>query len=113
MSKDKSTSGGAQRQRILQALALRPHNSYELRKMGCYQCPTRVIELRRQGYNIATERVTLWDDQGYRHSNVALYVLTGPGGAVMARARTLKPGLFKNETLAECSPLARLLFAGL
>lgn len=31
----------------------------------------------------------------------------------MARARTLKPGFFKNESLAECSPLARLLFAGL
>lgn len=31
----------------------------------------------------------------------------------MARARNIKPGFFKNETLAECSPLARLLFAGL
>lgn len=29
------------------------------------------------------------------------------------RARNLKPGFFKNEYLAECSPLARLLFAGL
>lgn len=29
------------------------------------------------------------------------------------RARNLKPGFFKNEALAECSPLARLLFAGL
>lgn len=31
----------------------------------------------------------------------------------MARSRNLKPGFFKNESLAECSPLARLLFAGL
>lgn len=31
----------------------------------------------------------------------------------MARARNLKPGFFDNETLAECEPLARLLFAGL
>ncbi|GBG03806.1 hypothetical protein AZSI13_31330 [Azospira sp. I13] len=31
----------------------------------------------------------------------------------MARSRNLKPGFFKNETLAECSPLARILFAGL
>ena len=31
----------------------------------------------------------------------------------MARARNLKPGFFKNEDLAECSPLARILFAGL
>jgi hypothetical protein len=29
------------------------------------------------------------------------------------RARNIKPGFFKNEYLAECSPLARLLFAGL
>jgi hypothetical protein len=31
----------------------------------------------------------------------------------MARARNLKPGFFKNEDLAECSPWARLCFAGL
>ena len=31
----------------------------------------------------------------------------------MARSRNIKPGFFKNEMLAECSPLARLLFAGL
>lgn len=31
----------------------------------------------------------------------------------MSRARNIKPGFFKNETLAECDPLARLLFAGL
>lgn len=34
-------------------------------------------------------------------------------GCDMARSRNIKPGFFKNETLAECSPLARLLFAGL
>ena len=31
----------------------------------------------------------------------------------MARSRNLKPGFFTNEHLAECVPLARLLFAGL
>lgn len=31
----------------------------------------------------------------------------------MARSRNIKPGFFKNEILAECKPLARLLFAGL
>lgn len=31
----------------------------------------------------------------------------------MARARNIKPSFFTNDTLAECSPLARLLFAGL
>jgi hypothetical protein len=29
------------------------------------------------------------------------------------RSRILKPGFFKNEELAECDPLARILFAGL
>jgi len=29
------------------------------------------------------------------------------------RARNLKPGFFKNEDLAECEPLARILFSGL
>lgn len=31
----------------------------------------------------------------------------------MARARNIKPGFFKNEVLAELTPLTRLLFAGL
>lgn len=31
----------------------------------------------------------------------------------MARTRNIKPGFFKNEELAECEPLARLLYAGL
>jgi hypothetical protein len=29
------------------------------------------------------------------------------------RARNIKPGFFKNEVLAECDPLARILFSGL
>jgi hypothetical protein len=31
----------------------------------------------------------------------------------VARARNIKPGFFTNDMLAECTPLARLLFAGL
>ena len=31
----------------------------------------------------------------------------------MARSRNIKPGFFLNDKLAECDPLARLLFAGL
>ncbi|WP_167731872.1 helix-turn-helix domain-containing protein [Kerstersia gyiorum] len=73
----KSTSSSSQRERILTALQRRPHTSYELRKMGCYQANTRILELRRQGYNIATERVSIWDDEGYCHSGVARYTLLG------------------------------------
>lgn len=75
--RSKSTSGKAQRTRILEALMMRPHNSYELRKMGCYQAPTRISELRRLGFNITTERVSIWDDEGYRHDGIALYALKG------------------------------------
>lgn len=31
----------------------------------------------------------------------------------MSRSRNIKPGFFKNDQLAECEPLARILFAGL
>jgi hypothetical protein len=31
----------------------------------------------------------------------------------MARTRSIKPSFFKNEYLAECEPMARLLFVGL
>jgi hypothetical protein len=31
----------------------------------------------------------------------------------MARSRNIKPGFFQNEDLAECHPLARILFSGL
>ena len=31
----------------------------------------------------------------------------------MSRSRNIKPGYFKNDKLAECDPLARILFAGL
>ncbi|SEJ55297.1 hypothetical protein [Frateuria terrea] len=31
----------------------------------------------------------------------------------MSRARNIKPGFFKNDLLAECNPLARILFCGL
>lgn len=33
--------------------------------------------------------------------------------ASVSRARNIKPGFFKNDLLAECQPLARILFAGL
>lgn len=34
-------------------------------------------------------------------------------GDAVSRARNIKPGFFKNDLLAECSALARILFAGL
>ncbi|CAM3794047.1 helix-turn-helix protein [Kerstersia gyiorum] len=75
MRNQKSSASESQRQRIIKALLLRPHTSYELRKLGCYQCPTRISELRRLGFNISTERVSIWDDEGFPHDGIALYTL--------------------------------------
>lgn len=72
----KSTHSEAQRQRILDALRRRPQTSYDLRRLGCYQAPARVKELRdRLGYFITTDRITLIDRDGYSHPRAALYTL--------------------------------------
>lgn len=75
----KSTTCAVQRQRILQALKLRPQHSYELRKMGLYMVNARVCELRKEGFRITTHRTVAIDDQGYRRAGVALYSLEGGG----------------------------------
>jgi len=72
-SNPKSTTTSAQRNRILEALRIGPQTTYDLRRLGCYQAPTRIIELRRMGYDIVTELVTIWDRDGYRHDRVARY----------------------------------------
>lgn len=80
----KSTATEAQRQRIIDALHHRPQTSYDLRRMGCYQAPARIIELRRMGYEIMTERITLTDRDGYQHPNCALYTLISEPQEVQA-----------------------------
>lgn len=71
----KSTATAAQRERIMEALRTGPRTSYDLRRMGCYQCAARVLELRRMGCDIRTERVTLYDLDGYAHPRAARYHL--------------------------------------
>lgn len=72
----KSTATEAQRARIIDALRRRPHTSYDLRRLGIYQAPARIKELRdRFGYGITTDRVTLVDRDGYSHPRAALYTL--------------------------------------
>lgn len=87
----RSTSAEAQRHRIIQALRIAPQTSYDLRRLGCYQAPARIKELRDKfGYTISTQRVTLWDRDGYAHPRAALYVLEAEpaviGGAHGQRA---------------------------
>lgn len=72
----RSTASEAQRQRIVEALRRHPQTSYDLRRLGCYQCAARIKELRdRFGYGIETHRVTLVDRDGYSHPRAALYCL--------------------------------------
>jgi|GEM_PF-2872956 len=72
----KSTATEAQRQRILNSLRAGPKTSYDLRRMGCYQAPARIIELRRMGYDIQTELVSLYDEYGFLHPRCARYHLS-------------------------------------
>lgn len=78
MSDRKSTASADQRLRILNLLRNRPHNCYELRRAGCFQAPTRIFELRHQGFNIETTRVVVIDAEGFTHQGVALYTLHEP-----------------------------------
>lgn len=71
----KSTATEAQRARILDALRSGPKTSYDLRRLGCYQAPARILELRRLGFDIRTELVDLYDRDGYLHPRAARYHL--------------------------------------
>ena len=51
----KSTATEAQLQRIIEVLRIRPHTSYDLRRLGCYQAPARIKTLRDKGYQITTD----------------------------------------------------------
>ncbi len=70
-----STAAEAQRARVLVALRAGPKTSYDLRRLGIYQAPARILELRRRGCRISTDLVPLVDADGYTHLGVALYTL--------------------------------------
>jgi hypothetical protein len=71
-----STSGEAQRQRILEMLRPGQKHTLDFRRAGIMQSQTRIFELRELGYDIPTVgRVTVFDDQGYPHRGVAVYAL--------------------------------------
>ncbi|WP_367068563.1 helix-turn-helix domain-containing protein [Oryzisolibacter sp. LB2S] len=72
----KSTATREQYKRIIEALRMRPQTSYDLRRLGIYQAPARIKELRdRHGYSITTDPVVIVDRDGYHHARVALYTL--------------------------------------
>ncbi|MFG5777974.1 helix-turn-helix domain-containing protein [Comamonas sp. J-3] len=71
----KSTVAEAQRARAIAALMTGPKTSYDLRRIGLYQAPARILELRRRGYEIATSLVQITDADGYPHKGIAMYTL--------------------------------------
>lgn len=88
----KSTTSEAQRQRVLEALRVSPQTTHDLRCLGIYQAPARVIELRRRGFSILTERVTLWDRDGFAHRGAALYHLIEEPNQIAGPVRALPNG---------------------
>ena len=71
-----STTGEAQRQRIVEMLQTGPKHTLDFRRAGIMQSQTRIFELRALGYDIPTvARVTIYDDQGFPHRGVAVYEL--------------------------------------
>ena len=71
-----STTGEAQRARIVEMLRTGDRHTLDFRRAGIMQSQTRIFELRARGYDIPTVgRVTVYDDQGYPHRGVAVYAL--------------------------------------
>lgn len=71
-----STTGEAQRQRIVEMLQTGPKHTLDFRRAGIMQSQTRIFELRALGYDIPTvARVTIYDDQGFPRRGVAVYEL--------------------------------------
>jgi len=71
-----TTTGEAQRRRILEMLRPGRKHTLDFRHAGIMQSQTRIFELRAQGFDIPTVgRVTVFDDQGFPHHGVALYEL--------------------------------------
>ena len=69
-----TTSTGEQRRFTIERLKERPHSTNELRQMGVYSPPTRIKELRNQGYLIDTFFRDETDNTGLIH-RVGVYVL--------------------------------------
>lgn len=77
------TTTQAQRARLLDALELGPITTIDARsRLNIMMPAARVKELRSLGHPIVTHLRDLYDDQGRRHSRVAVYYLAGRGQEV-------------------------------
>ena len=69
----KSTERQAQVNKLFALLKLRPHHTYELRRLGISHPAGRVQDLEADGHHISSSRVTVVDENGFSHVRVALY----------------------------------------
>lgn len=74
----KGNDSATQRARLTAALKVRPVTTYEARKyLDIFDCPSRILELRKLGWKIDTHRVHQKTDAGILHKRIGRYVLTG------------------------------------
>ncbi|WP_066254398.1 helix-turn-helix domain-containing protein [Hydrogenophaga flava] len=76
-SEFKGNGSRSQRARLLEALSRYSVTTFEaMRYLDVYHCPARILQLRKQGYKIATHWQTVETESGEKH-RVGLYVLEG------------------------------------
>jgi hypothetical protein len=73
--KRRDMTPAAQRDFILKALRNSSKHTYWFRGQGCSHPAARVMELIEEGYQIASDRITAVDSDGYSHRGVAMYTL--------------------------------------
>lgn len=69
----KSTERGAQVRKLFALLKIRPHHTYELRRLGISHPAGRVQDLEAEGHLIHSARVIVVDEHGFTHPGVAMY----------------------------------------
>ena len=83
----KESGGSAQRRQLLDWMRNSgPIDTLTARRtLNILMPASRIKELKNQGYSFHTQRITITDEQGRSHSNIALYTLIGePAGKVVA-----------------------------
>jgi hypothetical protein len=72
-----NSSASAQRKRLLEALQTQGAIStiYARDRLNIMAPAPRIKELREQGHQIHTDRISITDRNGFAHGNVARYVL--------------------------------------
>ena len=88
-SSAKSTSKDAQIERMLALLQRGPRHTHELRRHGISHPAARVLDLVQRGWNIASDRISTVDSDGFTHNRVARYSLISKPAAASALAKRL------------------------